>query len=43
MCDCERNVSPTGNWGSKCVQYIETVGVEKTLCKVGSEDVDRCP
>jgi hypothetical protein len=25
------------------VQNIETVGVEKHLCKVGSEDVSRCP
>jgi hypothetical protein len=29
MCDCERNVNPTGNWGRKCVQNIEMVGVEK--------------
>jgi hypothetical protein len=35
-------VSQTWNRESKCVQNIETVGVEKSLCKVGSEHVDRC-
>jgi hypothetical protein len=25
------------------VQNIETAGVEKILCKVGSEHIDRCP
>jgi hypothetical protein len=24
-------------------QKVETFGIEKSLCEVGSEDVDRCP
>jgi hypothetical protein len=35
MCDCERNVSPTGNWGSKCGQNIETLGAEKMFVLAG--------
>jgi hypothetical protein len=35
MCDCKRNVNQTGNWGSKCVQNIETVGVEKKFVQGG--------
>jgi hypothetical protein len=31
----ERNVSPTGNWGSKCVLNIEGVRVEKKFVQNG--------
>jgi hypothetical protein len=32
-CDCERNVSPTGNWGSKCVQNMKQLGLKKVCGK----------